>query len=306
MIRVAACRLTAHAGGMTQIAPRPSPCPTSLEDAARDYARVAEAIRFIDTHRRDQPDLAAVAAAIGLSPAHAQRLFTRWAGVSPKRFLGVLTFDHARRLLRDSASILDTALDVGLSGPSRLHDLCLSMEAMTPGEIASGGAGQTVTWGLAPSPFGPALAAFTGRGLVALDFLDDDAPAPALDALRADWPAACLEQDDPAARRLMERLFLGGSAPLPRLVVRGTNFQVRVWEALMRAAPPGRVLSYGTLASAAGAPGASRAVGSALAANRIAWLIPCHRVLRNTGDFTAYRWGRTRRWAMLTRESAEP
>lgn len=285
---------------MTQSIPSPLP----LDDAARDYARVAQAIAFIDAHRRDQPDLAAVAAAIGLSPAHAQRLFTRWAGVSPKRFLGVLTFDHARALLRQSASVLDTALEVGLSGPSRLHDLCLGMEAMTPGEIASGGAGQTLRWGLTPSPFGPAMAAFNGRGLVSLEFLEEADPAPVLAILEADWPAARLERDDTAARDLMERLFAGGNAPLPRLVVRGTNFQVRVWDALMRAAPRGCVLSYGTLARAAGVPGASRAVGSALAANRIAWLIPCHRVLRTTGDFTAYRWGRTRRWAMLGHEQA--
>lgn len=277
-----------------------------LSEAARDYLRIAEAIRYIDAHRRDQPSLEAVAAALDLSPAHTQRLFTRWAGVSPKRFLGFLTFDDARRRLRDSASVLDTALDVGLSGPSRLHDLCLGMEAMTPGDIARGGAGQTLDWGVAPSPFGPALAAFNARGLVALEFLDTPDPGPALDVLRNDWPHAALTRDDARAQALMDDVFASGDETvLPRLVVRGNNFQVRVWRALIRSATPGRVVSYGTLAQAAGAPGASRAVGSALAANRIACLIPCHRVLRATGDFTHYRWGRNRRWAMLGWEAAQ-
>jgi len=299
MIRVAGPRPPAHHGAMMTETPTPT-----LDEAARDYARVAAAIRYIDGHRREQPDLAEVAGAVGLSPAHFQRLFTRWCGVSPKRFLGTLTFDHARALLRQSASGLDTALEVGLSGPSRLHDLALAMEAMTPGEIASGGAGQTLAWGLAPSPFGVALAAFRDRGLVALEFLDQPDPSPALETLRADWPAATLARDDGAAQALMAKVFAGAEGPLPHLVVRGTNFQVQVWTALLRHTGPGQALSYADLARATGRPGASRAVGSALAANRIGYLIPCHRVLRGTGDFTHYRWGRDRRWAMLGWEAA--
>jgi len=279
---------------------------TPLIEGARDYKRIAAAIRFIEAHRADHPRLDDIAAAVGLSPYHFQRLFSRWAGVSPKRFLGYLTLAHARRLLRDHTNVLDAALETGLSGPSRLHDLTVTLDAVTPGEMAARGAGLTLRHGVIPTPFGPALAALTARGLCALDFLGDDGdPAPALARLAADWPEATLIEDPAALADLPARLFTTADAaarPLP-VLVKGTNFQVKVWEALLRV-PAGAAVSYGDLAAAAGRPTAHRAVGSVLGANRIGYVIPCHRVLRATGAFSGYRWGRERRMAMLGWEAA--
>lgn len=277
-----------------------------LFEQSRDYARVAQAIRWIAEHRLEQPRLEDVAAALGLSPFHVQRLFRRWAGVSPKKFLGFLTLAHARNLLRESRSVLDVALETGLSGPSRLHDLCVAFDAMTPGEIAAGGAGLTLRAGIAPTPFGPVLVAFTERGLAAFEFLADDQDLQAaIETLRAAWPNARFADGSEEARHLSAQLFAGASGTLPTLVVRGTNFQVKVWEALVRRIPPGAAVSYGDLAKAVGHPGASQAVGQALAANRIGWIIPCHRVLRTTGAFKGYRWGAERRRAMLAWEAAQ-
>lgn len=272
------------------------------DDRTRQYATVARAIEFIRANAGRQPELAEIAAAVGLGTHHLQRIFSAWAGLSPKRFLQYLTKEHALQALRDSAVVLDAALGAGLSGPGRLHDLMVSCEAMTPGEIRARGAGVELGHGLAPTPFGAALFGWTARGICHLAFGDD--PEAAVATLRRDWPAAELRRDDAAAQALAARVF--PAAPEPgrlHLLLRGTNFQIKVWEALLRV-PAGALVSYGRLAELAGAPGAQRAVGSALAANAIAYLIPCHRVIRSGGDSGAYRWGAERKLAMRAWEAA--
>ncbi len=288
---------TALAARMT----RPSP-------KATDYERIEAAIHFLDENSAEQPPLAEVAAEIGLSEAHFQRLFQRWAGVSPKRFLQYLTADHARRLLRDSASVLDAADEVGLSGGGRLHDLTVSVLAMTPGEIQRLADGLEIRYGFHDTPFGRCVVALTERGICNLSFLDTDAEGERL--LRAEWPLATLRRDDEATAATVERAFAFTAQPArgpytqPLAVhVRGTNFQVRVWEALVRI-PVGRVATYGSLASDLGLHGAARAVGGSVAHNPVAFLIPCHRVIRSTGAFGEYRWGSVRKKVMLAREAA--
>jgi len=270
-----------------------------------DYERIAAVIRYLDAHYAEQPDLARIAAGAGLSPSHFHRLFSAWAGVTPKDFLQCLTLAHARAALRRGESVLAAAMQAGLSGPGRLHDLCVTLEAASPGELKHGGAGQEIAWGTADTPFGACLVASTRRGVCHLAFPDGDAEG-ALARLRADWPAASLRRDDAAAAALAERVFApapGAAARTPlRALVRGTAFQVRVWRALLQV-PAGGVVSYGRLASALGQPGAARAVGSAVAQNRLAYLVPCHRVIRETGVTGGYRWGETRKRAMLARES---
>jgi AraC family transcriptional regulator of adaptative response/methylated-DNA-[protein]-cysteine methyltransferase len=269
-----------------------------------DYARVERAIRYLDENFRDQPRLAEVAAAVGMSEYHFQRLFRRWAGVSPKRFLQFLTADYARGLLRDSWNALDAAYEAGLSGPGRLHDLMVSVEAATPGEIRRRGEGLVVRWGVHSTPYGRCLLAATERGVCWLAFLDSpDDPRP-LEELRARWPDARLEEDPALTAPLVERAFSGAAdGTPPPLHLRGTNFQVKVWEALLRV-PAGTVVTYEGHAAAAGAPTAVRAVGAAVGANPVAYLIPCHRVIRKTGAFGDYHWGSVRKRALLGREAA--
>jgi len=273
--------------------------------APRDFERVAQAIRYLDEHREEQPGLDEVAGAIGLSPFHFQRLFRRWAGISPKRFLQVLTAEHAKTMLRDSASLLDTSLETGLSGPGRLHDVFVALEAMTPGDYKAEGAGLDIEFGAAATPFGTALIARTQRGVCGLEFLEPEEDAgPGEAALRRRWPGARWLRRDATAREVASRIFVRKSAPEPlTLLVRGTNFQVQVWRALLRV-PPGRVVAYGDLARGVGNPGASRAVGAAVASNPVAYLIPCHRVIRSTGAVGGYRWGTERKLAMLAWEDA--
>jgi AraC family transcriptional regulator of adaptative response/methylated-DNA-[protein]-cysteine methyltransferase len=269
---------------------------------ARQYEVVAQAIRYLRAQALQQPTLAELAQAVHLSEFHLQRVFAQWAGISPKRFLQYLTKEYARQALREAQDVLSVAYDSGLSGGSRLHDLMVSCEAMTPGEIRRGGAGVTVGWGQADTPFGAALVGWTPRGLCYLAFLDDDA-AGRQQELQAAWPAATLARDDGAAQRLLAQVF--PATPQPgrlHLLLRGTNFQLKVWEALLRL-PPGRRVSYTQLAAMAGVPKAQRAVGSALAANQIGWLIPCHRVIRESGDSGHYRWGGERKAAMLAWEA---
>ncbi len=266
-----------------------------------DYERVERAIRYLDRHRSDQPALEEVAAEAGLSPFHFQRLFRRWAGTTPKRFLQALTVDHAKGLLRDSLSVLDAAFEVGLSGPSRLHDHFVSLEAVTPGEYKSRGAGLRIAYGVHPSPFGPMLLAATERGVCSLAFVGGRDVAAEVEALARDWRGAALSEDPRATGDLAQRIFDGG-ARLP-LLVRGTNFQVQVWRALL-SIPPGAVATYGGVARAVGRPRAPRAAAAAVAANRIAYLIPCHRVIRSLGETGGYRWGATRKRAMIAWESA--
>ena len=275
---------------------------TSPAESARQYALVAQAIRYLRAHAQQQPTLAEVAAAVHLSEHHLQRVFAAWAGISPKRFLQYLSKEHALAALRSAQDVLGAAQASGLSGPGRLHDLLVSCEAMTPGEIKSGGAGVRLNWGEADTPFGTVLAGWTPRGICYLAFLDEDG-AQRLDELRAAWPAAELQQDDAEAQRLMAQVF--PATPQPgrlHLLLRGTNFQLKVWEALLRL-PPGRRVSYTQLAALAGRPKAQRAVGSALAANTIGYLIPCHRVIRESGESGHYRWGDERKVAMLAWEA---
>jgi len=269
---------------------------------SRQYAVVAQAIRYLRGHAAQQPTLAELAQAVHLSEFHLQRVFAQWAGISPKRFLQYLSKEHARAALRASADVLQASAAAGLSGPGRLHDLMVSCEAMTPGEIKSGGAGVTLCWGQAETPFGTALAGWTPRGLCYLAFLDGDA-AQRHQELCAAWPAAQLQCDDTQAQALLDQVFPGPLQPgRLHLLLRGTNFQLKVWEALLRL-PPGQRVSYTQLAALAGVPRAQRAVGSALAANAIAYLIPCHRVIREGGDSGHYRWGEERKVAMLAWEA---
>ena len=277
--------------------------PGRLE-ASQDYRRIERAIRFLDEHVIDQPSLEDVASEIGLSPFHAQRLFTRWAGISPKRFLGLLTVGHAKAALQAGESVLDATYEVGLSGPSRLHDLFTTYEAMTPGEYKQQGAGLVIRYGVYATPFGDALLLTTERGIAGLSFVDD-AEAEAVEAAREAWPLSRLVEDQEATGALGDQLF--GAAPgsrRPRLLLKGTNFQVKVWSALLQV-PPGRVISYLDLATAIDQPRAVRAVGNALAHNPIGFVVPCHRVIRATGVLGDYRWGRLRRRAILAWEAAQ-
>jgi AraC family transcriptional regulator, regulatory protein of adaptative response / methylated-DNA-[protein]-cysteine methyltransferase len=269
-----------------------------------DYERVEKAIRYLETHFRSQPSLAELAASAGLSEFHFQRLFQRWAGLSPKRFLQVLTAGYAEQLLRESRSLLDVTLEAGLSSPSRLHGLFVSLHAMSPAEWRDNGRGLVIRYGLHPSPFGDCLLATTDRGICALRFADQDGGDDLVRELRAEWPAAKLEEDRSQAKSHVQRIFdlSRNEAPLP-VLVRGTNFQVKVWEALLRI-PPGHAASYGDIAAALQMPRASRAVGTAIAGNPVAFLIPCHRVIRQSGVIGEYRWGAVRKKAMLAWESA--
>jgi len=267
----------------------------------RDYARIAKAIAFLDACAgARRPTLEETAAHVGLSPFHFQRLFRRWAGTSPKRFLQYLTAEHAKACLRDAPSVLAASLDAAVSGPGRLHDLLVTVCAVTPGDVRRRGAGLVIRYGVHDTPFGRARIAITSRGVAGLAFLDgaeDDGPGD----LSGEWPAAELVPDATATAPWIERIFArAGTLPV---VLAGTNLQLRVWEALLRIAE-GEVVSYGALAAAVGRPRAARAVAGAVAANPIAYLIPCHRVLRATGAIGGYRWGTIRKRAMLAREFA--
>lgn len=272
----------------------------------RDYGRIERAILYIARHIRDQPALADVAAHVGLSEYHFQRLFRRWAGISPKRFLQYLTAEHARSLLRAARSVLDVSLETGLSGAGRLHDLMVNIHAATPGDVKGRGAGLAIQYGFHASPFGECLIAVTARGVCALDFLSPLSRAEALARLKDRWPRAALRERPAATRPVAARVF-GGSRRRADgaldLLVQGTNFQIKVWEALLRI-PPGAAASYEDIARRIGAPRAVRAVASAVARNPAALLIPCHRVIRKTGAVGEYRWGSVRKQAILGWEAA--
>ena len=273
-----------------------------------DYERIAKVIRYLDACREDQPDLATLARQAGVSPYHFHRLFTAWAAITPKDFLQCLTLEHAVAMLRRGNSVLDAALAAGLSGPGRLHDLCVHLEAATPGEVKSGGAGWRISAGFAASPFGRCLIAQSPRGICHLAFVEPGREKPAWSSLRDAWPGATFVRDDRAARRLAMRIFArpGTASPRPalRTCVRGTEFQVRVWRALVKT-QPGTFISYGGLAAALDMPRAARAVGSAVAQNPLAYLVPCHRVIRETGVVGNYRWGPVRKRAIMVWESAQ-
>ena len=271
---------------------------------SRDFARIARAIRYIDEHFREQPRLEDVAAHANLSEFHFNRLFRRWAGVTPKQYLTAVTGLAARNALAGRASVLDAALTVGLSGPGRLHDLVVTLDAMTPGEIKAQGLGTTIRYGLSNTPFGRAIFATTPRGLSHLAFVDANGEGVALTELRATAPRATFERDDDVARALATRIWSargGERAPL-QMNVAGTNFQLKVWNALLKlgAREP---TSYSEIANAIGSPASMRAVGSAVGANPVGYLIPCHHVLRKSGALGGYHWGEDRKRAMLTWEA---
>lgn len=271
-----------------------------------DYARIEQAILFLGKRFRRQPGLAEVARTVGMSEFRFQRMFTRWAGISPKRFLQFLTAEYARRMLRETPSVMDAAYEAGLSGPGRLYDLFVNVYAMTPGEMKREGEGLAIRYGVHPSPFGDCLIAVTGRGICGLSFLAGGGRKDAVGELRIRWGRAALSEDPGSTGMVAERIFApsrwDAASPLA-VFVRGTNFQIRVWEALVRI-PPGCAVSYGHVAARLGSPEAARVVGSAVARNPVAFLIPCHRVIRKTGDFGGYRWGTARKRAILAWEAA--
>lgn len=266
-----------------------------------NQARIGVAIRYLVEHFHEQPSLDDIAAGAGLSPAHFQRIFKRWAGISPKRFLQYVTLGQAKRLLAGDVSVLDTALDVGLSGPGRLHDLFVACEAMTPGEFKA--LDLAIRFGFHTSPLGRVLIGMTERGLCWLSFVTDGDKAAEAELAR-EFPGARLERDDAGTAGMARRAFaIGGAAqPLP-LLLRGTNFQIKVWEALLRI-PFGHVISYRSIAEAIGQPAALRAVGHAVGRNAISWLIPCHRVIRSTGIIHNYRWGTAQKRLLTAFEAA--
>lgn len=264
-----------------------------------DYDRVAAAIDFLIERRHEQPSLDDVASQVGLSRFHFQRLFKRFAGVTPKQFLAALTLESAKPLLDGEGSVLAVALDVGLSSPARLHDHFVAIDAMTPGEYKSGGRGMEVRYGFAQTPFGMVRVAQTARGIVMLDFVDTRGQ---LDPRETPLPRAEFTREDSVAETIARRAFGKGKNPL-RLHVHGTNFQLRVWNALL-ALEPGERVSYGQLARAIGKPRASRAVGNALALNPVGMLIPCHRVIKGSGAFGKFKWGQNRKRALLAWEAA--
>ena len=273
---------------------------TNLKQLSEDYLRIEQAITYLEGHYKDQPSLEEVAANIGLSEFHFQRLFTRWAGVSPKRFLQFLTKEGAKELLNKSENLLDTTHQVGLSSLGRLHDLFVTTEAVSPGEYKSRGEGVTIRYGLHASPFGKCLVAVTERGICHLGFVEKS-EGNAIDNLVTDWKNARMIEDHKSTASLIEPIFSAKARGGLNIYLRGTNFQLKVWEALLKI-PAGAVTTYEGLAERIGQPTASRAVGTAVGHNPIAVLIPCHRVIRKVGEFGNYRYGASRKKALLARE----
>ncbi len=274
--------------------------------SSSDYGRIEQAINFLQGNFREQPRLADISATVGLSEYHFQRLFRRWAGISPKRFLQYLTGEYVSELLRNSSSVLEASLDAGLSGPGRLHDLLVNLHGVTPGELKRHGEGLEIRYGIHPSPFGDCLLSTTGRGICGLAFLSPDSRKTTLAELQQRWPEARFREHPQTTQPIIERIFSPGDHPRGDaidLYVQGTNFQLKVWEALLRI-PPGMLVSYGDIAKRIGIPKAARAVGTANAQNPVALLIPCHRVIRKSGAFGEYRWGETRKQAMFAWEAA--
>ncbi|MCP1828961.1 AraC family transcriptional regulator of adaptative response/methylated-DNA-[protein]-cysteine methyltransferase [Bradyrhizobium sp. USDA 4518] len=279
-----------------------------LQSAAlRDYDSVRRAIAFISEHWRTQPTIEAMADAAAVTPDELHHLFRRWAGLTPKAFMQALTLDHAKNLLRDSASVLDAALDSGLSGPGRLHDLFVTHEAMSPGEWKTGAGGMTLRYGFHPSPFGTAIVIATDRGLAGLAFADHGDEQTAFADMKRRWPNASYVEDTDGTAALAQRVFdtrlWRADQPL-RVVLIGTDFEVRVWETLLKV-PMGRAVSYSDIACKINSPKASRAVGAAVGRNPVSFVVPCHRALGKSGALTGYHWGITRKQAMLGWEAGQ-
>ena len=289
------------------LSPDRIPDLTQLATAAADYDVVRRAIGHIRDHWREQPEIDVIAEAAGVTPTELHHLFRRWAGLTPKAFLQALTLDGARQLLRDSASVLDATYEVGLSGPGRLHDLFVTHEAMSPGEWKAGGQGTTIRFGFHPSPFGRALVMATERGLAGLAFADAGEEASALADMKRRWPRANFVADDartaPIAMRIFDPSQWQQDRPL-RVVLIGTDWEVRVWEALLKI-PMGSVATYSGIAGKVCTPAAARAVGAAIGKNPVAFVVPCHRVIGKAGALTGYHWGITRKHAMLGWEAGQ-
>ena len=271
-----------------------------------DYFRVEKAINYLEKNFQDQPNLQELADHLEMSASHFQRVFRRWAGITPKRFLQFLTIEHAKKILDENRSVLDATYYSGLSSPGRLHDLFVTIDAITPGEYKTKGMGLEIAYGMHPTPFGECLLAVTERGICGLGFINGESRQDAVADLQGDWEGAILKESKEETKTYLDKIF----APNPpddnlsaRLFLRGSNFQIKVWTALLRI-PFGSVCSYGDIAAYLGQPGAARAVGNAVAANPVAYIIPCHRVIRNIGVFGDYRYGSARKKAMIGWEAA--
>ena len=279
---------------------------TDYKQASLDYQRIEGAIRYLEVNYQHQPSLGEIAASLHMSEYHFQRLFTRWVGISPKRFLQYLTKEHAKELLENSANLLEVAYETGLSGPGRLHDLFITCEGVTPGEFKNRGEGLAIDYGIHATPFGECLLALTDRGICNLIFVQEGDREAALAILKNEWKNATLRDNpsktSPIVKQVLEPSTKGIPSPLS-LYLRGTNFQIKVWEALL-VIPPGSVVAYDDIARYIGRPTAARAVSNAVAHNPIPVLIPCHRVIRKEGDFGGYRYGSARKKAMLGWEMA--
>ena len=277
--------------------------PSQLDD----YARVRDMLAYLTEHWREQPSLEVLAARTSMTPDGVQRLFSRWAGLTPKMFLQAITLDNAKAMLKDRASILDTALDVGLSGPGRLHDLFVTHEGMSPGQWKQKGEGLAIFYGFHPSPFGIALVMVTEFGLCGLAFADPGREAAALADMQARWPHAQYTEDSARTAPFAARIFAPGqwrdNEPM-KITFIGTDFEIRVWETLLKI-PVGKATTYGDIAQAVGSPKAARAVGAAVGKNPISFVVPCHRVLGKSGDMTGYHWGLTRKRAILGWETGK-
>lgn len=274
---------------------------------SNDYNKIEKAISFIEENFRSQPDLEQIAASVHLSKYHFDRLFKRWAGVSPLQFLKFLTLDYTKQRLANSASVLDSALDAGLSGPGRLHDLFVSFDAMTPGDFKRQGDGLKISYGFYNTPFGPCILAKTERGICHLGFIEEEEQVDSLTYIRDLWPGAVLTKKSRDIQSIARQIFSPGPANSNKpftLHLKGTNFQVKVWQALLKI-QEGRVVSYQDVAKHLGCPSASRAVAGAIASNPVGYLIPCHRVIAKTGQIYKYRWGSTRKKALIGWEAAK-
>lgn len=282
--------------------------PTDITPDGTDYDTVRNVIEMLTEEYREQPSLDAIAHRLKQSPTQLQKVFTRWAGLSPKAFLQAVTLDHAKRLLRqEDMPLLETSIEVGLSGPSRLHDLFVTHEAMSPGEWKARGAGITIRYGYHPSPFGTALVMITERGLAGLAFADGGGEQESFEDMARRWPNASYIEDSAATAQYAARIFdperWSADQPL-RIFLIGTDFQIRVWQALLKI-PLGRATTYSTIAGDIGQPTASRAVGAAVGANPISFVVPCHRAVGKSGALTGYHWGLTRKRAILGWEAGK-
>jgi len=269
----------------------------------RQYQLVSETIQWVAEHQSTQPNLQTLSSEMGISPHHLQRTFQAWAGVSPKQFLKSLTRNAALDRLKKGSSVLDAAFEAGLSGPGRLHDLMISTDALTPGEIRKHGEGVELDYGFGETLFGKALIAWTRRGVNFLGFCEENGAESTLLSLQKQWSSARFREDPGAAQCWLNDIFSGSNDKPIELWLRGSPFQLQVWEALLEI-PEGTHTTYGRLASRIGRPGAARAVGTAIGNNPVAWIIPCHRVIRQMGDMGGYRWGGFTKRAMIGYEAA--